>query len=202
MSMEISLVEGKIYIAIDLNKAPDWDPFNQYDASPDGLSGKKEGFYLANMLCPFKTPFLFHGISISVTHYPICLDTDHFSCKTCRFFERKTCPIWLDKKNFDLTHEGFCGYKYYLYKPRGIGRRDGDLFNAIQTELLSHGRPLHYSVLTSIVHDRHPELKVAPDKVNTILRINPIFFCASGKGVYHAYPGVQGNLSYFRWLYC
>lgn len=180
-------VGERIYAAFDENQAPDWNENNRFDASPDGLSGKKEGFYFANWLMPFKTPFIFNGISISPVDYPECLKNDDFNCQTCQFFEIKSCPILTDIINMELTQMGFKTYQKLIYWPRG---NEYSIFEAVQKELLSHGRALHYQLITKMLKIRYPNLGVTDRNVHKVLKFNPLFFAEIGEGAYQAIPGI------------
>lgn len=175
--------EKKIYAVWDLDHCTDPDPKNMFDASADGLSGTKEGFYFANWLMPFTLPFHFQDVAITPSHYPLCLEGQTFPCNTCTFFTPDQCPILEDKININLTIKGFEFYRKAIFVPKG---RCDDIFDAIHKELLTHGKPLHYKVLIRILIDRYPDLPLKPQKVLNILRVNPIFFKDCGDGVYGA----------------
>ena len=104
--METFELGEKIYAAFDESSLPDWDQNNIFDASPDGLSGKKEGFYFANWLMPFRVPFVLNQVFFSPSDYPDCMKSDNFDCVTCNFFESNSCPILQDKANLELNSKG------------------------------------------------------------------------------------------------
>jgi len=165
-----------------------WSPKDAYDASPVGLSGKKEGFYFANWLMPFMIPFAMNGVRISPHEYPRCLEFDPFPCNTCQFFIPETCPVFLDRGNMALTRKGFNYYRKLVYCIKGSFE---NIFDVAQSELLLHGRPLHFQVLSKILKTRYPSLGVTDRKLLKILRLNPIFFRKVDEGVYQTVPGVK-----------
>lgn len=185
--METFTLDEKIYAAFDETSSPDWDQKNLYDASPDGLSGKKEGFYCANWLMPFKIPFVLNHVEFSPSEYPTCIESDNFDCATCHFFMRNSCPILLDQENLELTRKGFEIYQKLVYWPRG---ESYNLFEAAQKELLAHGKPLHFQLLSKILIKRYPNLGITDRKLHKILRLNPIFFVNLEDGVFQAIPGI------------
>ncbi|MEN6622986.1 MAG: hypothetical protein ABFD50_15750 [Smithella sp.] len=180
-------VEERIYAAFDIDHSPDWRDQNKFDASPAGLSGKIEGFYFANWLMPFRVPFILCNVAISPTNFPVCLESDDYKCMVCQFFNISICPILLDKDNFDLTRKGFEIYQKLVYCPRCDSFA---LFEAVQKELLTHGRDLHYFVISRIVQDRYPKLSITPSNIHKVLHNNPLFFKDLGDGVYHAIPSI------------
>jgi hypothetical protein len=175
----------KVYAVWDLLQPHQWDPMDVYDASPAGLSGTKEGFYFGNWLMPFTIPFRIDRVSISPENYPPCLDQNVFPCDRCNFFGPETCPIMADKANHGLTQLAFQLYQKLIYVPRGIG----DIGEILQKELLDHGRPLHFSLLTRIIIDRYAMKDLSTRTVHQTLRVNPIFFADVGDGVYQAIKG-------------
>jgi hypothetical protein len=175
--------QGKIYIAWNYEEATEWNEHDTFDASSDGLSGKKEGFYFGNWLMPFKVPIHFKGAIISPQDYPDCMDQDSFPCETCRFFSPESCSLLLDKDNFNLSRLGFKNYQTLVYTPRG---NHDNIFDAARQELLTHGTPLHYQVLTNILKNRYPALKISDRILHKVLRANPIFFRMVDAGVYQA----------------
>lgn len=177
-----------IYTAYDEDNAPDWDQFNIYDASPVGLSGRKEGFYFANWLMPFRVPFVINQVAIYPDGYPICIVRDGYDCAICNFFDQNTCPILLDIANLKFTRKGFETYQKLIFWPRGSLYR---IFEASQNELLSHGKPLHFHMLSTILRKRYPTIGITDRKVHRILKINPIFFHFLENGVYEAIKGVE-----------
>lgn len=185
--MYIFKLGEKIYAVFDESSPPDWDQRNKYDASPDGLSGKKEGFYFANWLMPFRVPFTLNQVSFSPNDYPDCIKFTQFDCKTCQFFFYTSCPILTDKKNLDITRKGFEVYLKLVYCPRGYS---DSTFEVARNELLSHGRPLHFQFLCKILRKRHSNLEISDRKLLKILKLNPHFFINLENGVYQAIPGI------------
>jgi hypothetical protein len=181
-------LENKIYAAWDEDHSVQWNQYDAYDAGPDGLSGNKEGFYFANLLMPFTALLIFNGAFITPGNYPGCIDKDPFPCNTCQFFKSTTCQLLSDQSNVELSRKGFMLYQKILYCPKG---GYDDIFDAAQKVLLSHGRPLHYHVLSKILVDRYPNLHITDHKVNKILRLNPIFYRMVDNGVFKALPGVK-----------
>ena len=60
------------------------------------------------------------------------------------------------------------------------------LIDAIYDELKAHGRSLHYEVLTKIVRDRYPKLKIKSGSVLRLMSSAPEKFEWIDRGVYKA----------------
>lgn len=154
----------KIYAAWSVDDYPSYHELDRYDAGPDGLSGRKEGFYFADQLLPYNIPIKINGIVISPNHYPPCLDSNELPCSRCTFFVREKCPVLADINHIDLTRAGFDAYRKLIPVPRGwiIPWSPNKLliFLYARKELIEHGRSMHYKLLAKLLRDRHPEIKV------------------------------------------
>lgn len=188
MDMIVFTYIDKIYAVWGGNHLPKWDPYDAYDASPNGLSGKKEGFYFANWLMPFAIPFKIEGVNITPENYPYCLDQESELCNLCTFFDADKCPLLKNKVNFELSRNGFRVYKQLIYSPRG---EYGYIFDIAHFELLSLGNPLHYQTLARILTNRYPWYEITNHKLHKVLKLNPIFFTEIDDGVYQAVLGVK-----------
>jgi len=184
--MQIFSCDDKIFAAWDDNHSSEWNEYDACDASADGLSGKKEGFYFANNLMPFLIPFQLNGVTFSPKDFPRCIENDPFPCSTCEFFIPDACPLLQDHSNFELSRKGFGIYQKYVYRPKGVSEFT---FEVVQGEFLLHGRPLHYQTLSKIIKSRHSYLRISDRKLYKILELNPIYFENLGEGVYRAIPG-------------
>ena len=195
----------KIYAVWSFDDYPSYNFLDRYDAGPDGLSGKKEGFYFANQLLPFTVPIQFNGVIITPDSYPPCFDANEPPCHICTFFVREKCPIFADFVNFNLTRAGFDAYRKLIPVPRGwilpwspnrlLWQRRSEqlrlLFIFARNELLLHGRPLHYKLLAKLIQDRHLEITISERKLRKILKINPIFFRSINDEVFSADYGIE-----------
>jgi len=177
-------LNDKFHTVWDLNEYHAWDSLNAYDASPDGLSGDKEGFYFGNWLLPFTIPIRFQSAIITPDHYPGCINKSPFPCKNCDFFSVDHCPIIEDQENIELSREAFRTYQQLVFIPKG----NFNIFQSAFEELRLHGSPLNYKLLSRIVMARHPNIKVTDRQLLKILCSNPIFFADSGQGVFQMIP--------------
>ncbi|MEN4042128.1 MAG: hypothetical protein ROW39_07285 [Anaerolineaceae bacterium] len=125
-----------------------------------------------------------NGISISLSDYPECFDSDDFDCEECDFCitdkYSTECRI-ADIETLEVTRIFFENYRNrYLAYPK----HQEELIQAVRRELGGHGRPLHYSILTRIVGDRYPELRVSESKIIRIMTKHPRIFERVSEGVY------------------
>jgi len=73
-----------------------------------------------------------------------------------------------------------------IYKKRRQDYEEhrNNVVNAIHTELKSHGRPLHYDVLTKIIQDRYPHLELTALNIVHFMAWHPEKFERVDEGVY------------------
>lgn len=114
---------------------------------------------------------------------PDCLQSDIFDCELCDFFAPWECrllhhPSLMDEVRTILS----------IYRERQAARvkRRRVLIRVIHSELQTHGRPLHYTVLARIVADRHPELGVSEGGVLRLVASHPHVFERVVEGVYRS----------------
>jgi len=123
---------------------------------------------------------------LSVHDLPACLKKEEeVDCYFCEFFSPENCKL---RKDPSLMAELESLFDLFRLDQANIieehAERQEALISAIKTELKSHGRPLHYTVLVKIVADRHPELDVSEKSVLFIMSWHPEKFERVGKGVY------------------
>ncbi len=99
------------------------------------------------------------GIPITPNDFPECIQTGfalHKSrCYICEFFAEVDCPLRNDPTILLETKELFAQRKRYMLvyyeRQQAILENRQALVEAIYDELKSHGRPLHYEILTKMV---------------------------------------------------
>lgn len=134
----------------------------------------------------YGTRLFIGGVSFSPFDYPKCVETEHVhqsQCQTCEFFAKSDCPIL---NNSSLLHEVkilFALRKRDWQESRD--RRDVVIDN-IYSELKGHGRPLHYEIVSQIINDRYPKLKLSSWTILKIMTAHPEKFESTDRGVYKA----------------
>lgn len=143
------------------------------------------------------TGFSFRGdhlwlddVHIQSCDCPDCLQLEDFDCYACEFFSPDECVLLRNPSMQDDLRALFALYRdnrrllaaQWEEKER-LHRR---LVGAIQSELRSHGRPLHYSVIAQIISDRHPELSTTEPAIARIMSQHPEVFNRVEVGVYEA----------------
>ncbi|MBC7250088.1 MAG: hypothetical protein H5T62_07370 [Anaerolineae bacterium] len=121
------------------------------------------------------------GVRISLNHCPDCLKYENFDCYLCSFFAPETCPLLCDPF---LMQDVETVISIWREHQAAQTRRQEMLILAVRSELQAHGRPLHYTVLTRMVSDRHPELRVSERSVLLIMTHHPDIFERVAEGVY------------------
>lgn len=125
-----------------------------------------------------------NGISVSLSDYPECFDSDDVDCEECDFCKTdrysNVCRF-ADEETLEVARIFFENYRnrYLAYL-----KHQEELFRAVRRELEGHGRPLHYSILTRIIADRYPELRVSESKIIRIMTKHPGIFERVSEGVY------------------
>jgi hypothetical protein len=112
------------------------------------------------------------GTEFTAQDHPECLDFREFDCADCTFVfeDEETAGCYLDSHP-ELRSEALAVLETYLipmYRRR-------EIVLALEQEMLSHGRALHYTVLAQIVHDRHPEMETTESSVLGALRTSHKF---------------------------
>lgn len=127
------------------------------------------------------------GVTISNSDAPICMqygsEFDEIDCEYCDFFTPDNCLLRLDEYLLDDINR-FNEMKVerqqrYLKRSKAISR-------IIHNELKAHGRPLHYKIISKIVNDRHPKIRVTDNGVYRFMIWHPNLFEPLGDGVYRA----------------
>jgi hypothetical protein len=127
------------------------------------------------------------GSFISAFDYPKCIENGYIlkssECYWCEYFSVSDCPL---RHNPDLLHDIhvlFAQRKQYL---KEIEQRRDEIVDAIYNELKEHGRPLHHEVLTRIIRERYPNLKIKQKTVLFLMQKKPEKFEWLGEGVFRA----------------
>lgn len=127
---------------------------------------------------------------ISTWDCPSCLLGEDGDCQVCEFFSPEECPL--------VRNPTLCDDLAMLFSMNRESRRllaeqweekerlNGRLVRALQSELLTHGRPLHYSVVAQIISDRHPDLSATETAIVKVLAQHPEMFNRLEAGVYEA----------------
>ncbi len=112
---------------------------------------------------------------------PDCLRRDRFKCNYCTHFEPEHCRL---RRNA-LDREEIRGF-FELQREQQLAqlKHQRALIRAVQTELKTYGRPLHYTVLARMVAERHPKLETTEQTVLRIMAFHPEEFECIETGVY------------------
>lgn len=106
------------------------------------------------------------AIAITPFDYPECVEIGHIlkksKCYFCDFFSYADCPFRHDLYILHETQILFAQRRRYWQEDN---ERRHNIIDAIYKELKDHGRPLHYEVLTKIILDRYPRLRLNPQKI-------------------------------------
>ncbi|MBE2233208.1 MAG: hypothetical protein IAE85_06930 [Anaerolinea sp.] len=141
------------------------------------------------------TDFSFRGdhlwlddVHIQSCDCPDCLQQEDFDCYACEFFSPDECVLLRNPSMQDDLRALFALYRdnrrLLAAQWEEKGRLHRRLVGAIQAELRSHGRPLHYSVIAQIVTDRHPSLDATEAMIIKVLARYPDVFNRVEVGVY------------------
>ena len=116
---------------------------------------------------------------------PACLKGEEFDCYFCEFFSPENCKLRNDPSLMAELNSLFDLYRLEQANIiEGQAERQEAFISAVQTELKSHGRLLHYTVLAKIVADRHPELDISEKSVLVSMSWHSDIFEKVDKGVY------------------
>lgn len=126
------------------------------------------------------------GTRISPDDCPECLKSEEFDCDLCVFFIPEACRL---KGDPALLQDVRTLFDLYLARQRRQLTHRKILIRAICSELKTHGRPLHYTVLAHIVADRHPQLNITETSVVRIMTNHPKIFERVAEGVYQCRRG-------------
>jgi hypothetical protein len=130
---------------------------------------------------------LIGGIPITSFDYPYCVDIGRIpnesKCSVCEFFSIVDCPIRRDPIILNEAKTLFAQNRRYSEEYEAKRQQ---IIETIFTELKEHGRPLHYEVITKILHDRYPGLKLNSWKVLRLMSWHPEKFEWVDVGVYKA----------------
>jgi len=135
----------------------------------------------------YGTKLVIGGVSITSFDYPNCVEegrTLHKSqCYFCEFFSVSDCPI---RRDPTILRDVIALYSQNRSYWQEYQERRDEIIDAIYSELKAHGRPLHYEILTKIVCDRYPKLKLNSRKIVHIMGWHTGKFECIGEGVYKA----------------
>ncbi len=126
------------------------------------------------------------GIRIRLGDLPVCFGDDSENqpdCQLCEFFSEEDCPL---QRNIDLFSDAKTWFDIYKNSRQEYEEHRKNVVDAIYTELKSHGRPLHYKLLTRIIQDRYPDLELNSYNIFHIMASHSEKFEVVGEGVYKA----------------
>lgn len=176
-STEHHVFNPKNYHTISIK--PDDNPFSKKRVIFTGLPEIESGMY-SNTL-------VIGGIALTPDDHPKCIEAGHKAgtsqCYICEFFSEVDCPIRRDPTILGEVRTLFSQNKRYWQE---IRERQLAVIDAVYSELKMHGRPLHYEVLTSIMQDRHPKLRLSASNVLSLMKWHPEKFEKVEIGVYQA----------------
>ena len=127
------------------------------------------------------------GIHINIHDYPKCIPTGRIppksQCYICEFFTVSDCPIRRNPTILRETRSLFVQNKRYWQENRD--QRDAKI-DAIYSELKAHGRPLHYEIISKIMKDRYPKLRLSAIMILHFMGRHPEKFEWVDVGVFKA----------------
>lgn len=164
----------------------DIDDFDFQDEYDDEINDNDEG----DSVGFFFKSFQIGGRRISLDDLPPCLRREEGDCYNCDFFSSENCRFLRDPHLIDEIRYLFSITKSEQNKQIEEFESKREAFiKALRTELLSHGRPLHYTVLAKIVSARYPKLDVTDKRVLLNLNWHPEIFEKLREGVYAVVKG-------------
>lgn len=135
----------------------------------------------------FGRRLLINGIAITSFDHPHCVETGQIPhkshCHNCEFFSVSDCPI---RRDPIILHDAITIFAQHNRYSQEHNERKQSIIEAVFTELREHGRPLHYEVISRILHDRYPKLRVNSRKVLQLMRWHPEKFEWVDRGVFKA----------------
>jgi hypothetical protein len=127
------------------------------------------------------------GVPITSSDYPHCIEVHRIPhksyCHNCEFFSIIDCPI---RRDITILRDAITLFAHHKRYAQEFEERKQIIIETIFTELKAHGRPLHYEVVSRILHDRHPNLKLNSRKVLQYMHWHPEKFENIDRGVYQA----------------
>lgn len=137
----------------------------------------------------FSTTILANGYFFHYNDRPCCLqsltvkETDSTPCDECEYFLPSECPLNIDDCLFTDVRSIFNVIEKFR---TAKALRSLKAARIIHHELMLHGRPLHYSVITNIVMKRYPELKLSKQEIYEFMLSYPELIQRVDDGVYKA----------------
>ena len=158
---------------------PEENPFSEPAYEMSDFPEESSGLY--------GTSLLIGGIKINAREQPECVEfgrpLSKERCYVCEFFSEEDCPL---RKDFTVLKEvSFFFAQNKRYWKEYHEQRE-EVIEAIYQELKAHGRALHYEILTQIVKDRYPKLRITPFKVVRLMGNHAERFEWVDEGVYRA----------------
>ena len=125
--------------------------------------------------------FWIEDVRVTPQNCPECLLVEEPDCSQCTFFPFQTCRLRRDPFMMQDIRTLFS-----IYRDRRAAQfeRQQVLIHAVRSELQTHGRPLHYTVLARMVVDRNPKLQVSEIGVLKIMASHSDVFEKIAEGVY------------------
>lgn len=135
----------------------------------------------------FGKTLVISGIKISRFEGPICLrmrrnDEDDM-CNNCDYFSEEDCLLKFD----DYLMEDINRITYtQIERNAKIIQRSKLVSKLIYDELKTHGRPLHYSMISKIIIGRYHKMNLTEKSIYHYIIWHPELFERVGEGVYKA----------------
>lgn len=133
----------------------------------------------------FGNTMFIDDVRINAFNMPKCLKLGYLlnftQCEKCSFFSPYDCLL---RSEPELINELSIFIISKRKKIVDYQKRKKAAIQAIFIELKAHGRPLHYTVLTSIIHKRHPSLGLTEFSVLKTMSSHPEVFEYVDVGLY------------------
>lgn len=137
------------------------------------------------------------GRRISINDAPDCLrywaEPDNLVCENCVYFSPINCILRYDSfllKEIRGLYITQLRKQLHQLRQQQISHEIKKLkfsaINAIHTELKSHGRPLHYTIIARITIDRYPDFNLTEARILNYLLLHPELFEKVDSGVFRA----------------
>lgn len=127
------------------------------------------------------------GLRISPYGGPPCLkgsnDFSEEECDSCEYFSPRNCLLRFDEDLFDDLNRIA---EIRAERLANQIRRSQIVSTIIHQELKTHGRPLHYSMISKIIIGRYPKLHLTEKSIRKFMEWHPELFERIEEGIYRA----------------
>jgi hypothetical protein len=151
--------------------------------------GFQEGIKLSSRLATgvFGKIIIVDGLKISLYDSPPCFRKKNVlsdeDCEACEYFSPRECLLRFDDYLFEDLNR-FIAIRAEQQVEQV--KRKQIVSDIIHKELLSHGRPLHYSMISKIIIGRYPKLHLTENSIRRFLEWHPELFERIEEGIYRA----------------